>query len=141
MGQVLLGVAITVVVFSVAAVLLIRQRRRVARGGPWQIWAVARANTADGATAHLQVEAVIEASAPLPVGSALDGPALRDAVEEQLRRRITGHPVAALPSVGDGAPFVAPGLPSGMRVTHAVVTTSDVEVTPGLRRLVTDQTA
>ena len=127
-----------VVVIACTAVGLLVARRGVTPEEPRRLWTVSRANTSDGATANLEVEVVVELTEPGPRRSEVDGEVV-DLIESHVRRRITEHPVASLPSVGDDAPFVPPDVASGVRVLRAVVTASDVEVTPELRRLVTDR--
>jgi hypothetical protein len=125
-------------VIAVTVVALFASRRTVLPEEPRRLWTVSRANTSDGATANLEVEVVVELIEPGPGRTEIDEE-LVDLIESHVRRRITEHPVASLPSVGDDAPFVPPDVSPGVRLLRAVVTTSDVEVTPELRRLVTDR--
>lgn len=134
-GSVVAAAAVVVLLLAVWAIVSLQRAQR-GDTDPRHVWAVARANTSDGVTAHLEVEVVVQSTDPEAEGSDVD---LIDAVEEELRRRITGHPVASLPSVGDDTPFLPADLLAGVTIQRGVVTISDVEVTPELRRLVTDR--
>ncbi|NYG60642.1 hypothetical protein BJ980_003565 [Nocardioides daedukensis] len=148
----IVGAAAVVVIGVVVG--LLATRHKVPVNEPQRLWTVSRANTSDGVTARLEVEVVVELAGvgsrhgPVlgPVVGPGSGPAVGsvggetvDLIESAIRRRITEHPVASLPSVGDEAPFLPEEIIQGVRIVRAVVTASDVEVTPELRRLVTDR--
>lgn len=128
------------VLLGAAWFLLGRSRQHRPAVEPYRVWALARANTSDGVTAHLEVEVLVQLTDPGLDRSALDADVV-DAIEDELRQRITAHPVASLPSVGDDTPFLTADLLPGCEVLRGAVTISDVEVTPELRRLVTDRSA
>lgn len=132
--------AAVVVLLGAAWLFFGRPRQQRTTAEPHHVWALARANTSDGVTAHLEVEVLVQLTDPGADRSALDADVV-DAIEDELRQRITAHPVASLPSVGDDTPFLTADLLPGCEVLRGVVTISDVEVTPELRRLVTDRSA
>lgn len=136
-----LTAAVALVVLLVAGwAIFSLQRAQRHTPDPHQLWAVARANTSDGVTAHIEVEVVVRCTDAGTDRSTADL-TLIDAIEGQVRRRITDHPVASLPSVGDDTPFIPADLLDGFTIHTGVVTVADVEVTPELRRLVTDRSA
>ena len=98
---------------------------------------MATATTRDGVTAHLQVEYSWQGPRTRdPAG--LDA-AVADAVEDRLRRLVAARTVSALPGLGDDLGWTGEQLVPGVRVEHVSVTTSEVEVTGELRRLVQDR--
>jgi hypothetical protein len=127
-----------VAVLMCTALAMFASRRNAPPSEPHHLWTVSRANTSDGATARLEVEVAVEFTDGRLQRNDTDTEIV-DAVGEEIRQRIIDHPVASLPSVGDDAPFVNPDVVTGVRIVRAVVTASDVEVTPELRRLVTDR--
>ena len=92
--------------------------------------------TVDGVPALLQVEYVADLHAAGDHDLEELDRAIADTVEEATRRAIATWRVADLPTVGDTADWILPDAVAGARVEHAVVTLSDVQVTPELRRLV-----
>ncbi len=104
--------------------------------GGHHLWAVARANTRDGVTANIQVEVTVSG---LDKCVAVPSAEVVDALQAALRRRIVSSDLAGLPSLGDDPEFTADELPHGIRLDHSVVSISDVEVTPELRRLVSSR--
>ncbi|KQY54565.1 MULTISPECIES: hypothetical protein [unclassified Nocardioides] len=125
-------VAVSVLLVCVAAFL---RRTSEATPEPHRLWAVASANTTDGVTARTGVEFVVH----LP-GAVADAGTLSDAVEDLLRRGIAASPAHALPSIGDDPAGLSGATVAGVAIESAVVTSSEVEVTPELRRLMLDRT-
>jgi hypothetical protein len=110
--------------------------RRRTPPSPRHLWAVGKATTADGATAHLQLEFTLCAEDHDLEAEALDQVAM-DAVEGVLRVEVGRREVASLPAAGDAVDWLPAGLVPGARITNVFVISSDVEVTQELRRLVT----
>jgi len=108
---------------------------RPAEPRPIARWATARATTADGVVTDLSVDLVLR-----PLGSASRGPddehAALDAIEDALRRLITGAGVHDLPVAGDTLAAIEGTSVAGHRVEQATVTAAEVSVTPELHRLV-----
>ncbi|WP_157550913.1 hypothetical protein [Nocardioides jensenii] len=130
MVYVVLGLA-ALAALSFAAVTLMARRRTTPVVEPHRLWAVASANTADGVTAHLGVDFVA-----LRTASATEAGPVSDAVEDLLRHRIASSPARSLPSVGDEPGFLVGHAIGGTTIERAVVTASEVEVTPQFRRLI-----
>jgi hypothetical protein len=104
------------------------------------LWSLARATTADGVTARVEIEFTLEAL--LVDGSAEElAAAAIDAVESALRREIGSRSVSSLPTVGASVDWVAADLVPGARLGNAFVLGSDIEVTRQLQRLVVDDTS
>ncbi|QIX27377.1 hypothetical protein ncot_12770 [Nocardioides sp. JQ2195] len=93
------------------------------------LWAVAQANTSDGVTARLGVEftaAIDDHGASTVI----------DAVEGLLRHEIAASAAHQLPSVGDALPDLDAGGAAGTGIDRVVVASSEIQVTPEFRRLV-----
>lgn len=130
MVYVVLGLA-ALAALSFTAVSLMAHRRTGQEVAPHRLWAVASANTADGVTAHLGVDFVARRTAhPSEAGP------VADAVEDLLRHRIASSPARSLPSAGDEPGFLVGRDVVGTTIERAVVTASEVEVTPQFRRLI-----
>ena len=122
----ILGLAVlAVLLMTVLPVLFPRRADRTTEAH--RLWAAASANTSDGVTARTEVEFVVHLSGPA-------GP-VSDAVEDLLRREISSAPAHSLPSIGDDPPVLAGATAAGVRIESAVVTSSEVEVTPELRSM------
>jgi len=102
---------------------------------PRHLWAMGKATTADGATAHVQLEFTLCAEDPDLESEVLDRVAM-DAVEGELRVEVGRRPVASLPMVGDAVDWLPADLVPGATIANVFVIASDVEVTHELRRLV-----
>jgi hypothetical protein len=96
---------------------------------------VTTATTADGVTAHIQIEFILDARSVDIDPDVLDTAAM-DAVEAALRHEIARRRVAALPTAGDAIDWVATNLVPGVIIDNVFVISSDIEVTHELRRLV-----
>jgi hypothetical protein len=110
--------------------------RRRTPSSPRHLWAIGKATTADGATAHVHLEFALCAEDPDLEAEVLDRVAM-DAVEGVLRVEVGRRPVASLPMVGDAVDWVPADLVPGATIANVFVIASDVEVTHELRRLVT----
>lgn len=141
----LVELAVVVAVLVVAAVALTAVTRpwgRRSSGGPHRRWAVATATTRDGVTAHVQVEYSwdTDPGTGAPAAGAELDVRVADAVEDALRQLVSERTVAALPGLGDDPGWEPDQFVEGVRVEHVTVTTSEVEVSGELRRLVQDHT-
>ncbi|KRF15409.1 hypothetical protein ASG90_11960 [Nocardioides sp. Soil797] len=130
MTELALAVAVLAVVAGLALALPAVVRRR-GEAGPrsHHLWAVAQANTADGVTARLSVDFVAV------IDHGIEPTAVVDAVEDLLRHEIAACTAHQLPSVGD----ICTGIDTSVEeasIEHLVVASSEIEVTPELRRLI-----
>jgi len=110
--------------------------RRTSDASPRHLWAIATVTTADGVSAHVQIEFTLDAQAVDVDPDAVDW-ATMDAVEDILRQEMGRSRVASLPMAGDALDWVPPDLVPGAPIANVFVLSSDVEVTHELRRLVT----
>lgn len=94
------------------------------------LWAIASANTLDGVTARIEVDFVADLES-----LESETTSLILAVEDLLRLAIATSNAEHLPSVGDDLTDLIGGVVDGVTLERAVVTTSDIEVTPEFRRL------
>ena len=94
------------------------------------LWAIASANTLDGVTARIEVDFVADLES-----LESETTSLILAVEDLLRLAIVTSNAEHLPSVGDDLTDLIGGVVDGVTLERAVVTTSDIEVTPEFRRL------
>lgn len=94
------------------------------------LWAIASANTIDGVTARIEVDFVADLES-----LESETTSLILAVEDLLRLAIAISNAEHLPSVGDDLTDLIGGVVDGVTLERAVVTTSDIEVTPEFRRL------
>lgn len=134
MVYVVLGLAALAALAFTAVSLM--AHRRTGPETPHRLWAVASANTADGVTAHLGVDFVARRNAAHSQAAPSEAGLVSDAVEDLLRHRIASSPARSLPSVGDEPGFLVGHDVVGTTIERAVVTTSEVEVTPQFRRLI-----
>lgn len=134
---VLLGVVVLALV-GLGAWSLGRSRPTGQGVGTVRRWASAHATTADGVTAVVHVEFTMRAEEGV-LDPARDAEVI-DAVEAAVRQAIAVTHVDALPAMGDTPDWFALIELPGITLKHAVVTASDVRVTPELRRLVADCT-
>jgi hypothetical protein len=111
--------------------------RRAPRPSARHLWAITTATTSDGVVAHVQIEFTLHVGAVDADPDALDR-ATMDAVEGVLRYEIGRRPIASLPMAGTPMDWVPPNLVPGATIGNVFVTSSDVEVTQELRRLVTN---
>ena len=94
------------------------------------LWALASANTLDGVTARIEIDFVVDSECLDPKTTALI-----HAVEDLLRLAIATSSAEHLPSMGDDPTVLIGDVVEGVALERAVVTTSDIEVTPEFRRL------
>jgi regulator of protease activity HflC (stomatin/prohibitin superfamily) len=97
-------------------------------------WEGVSARTADGATARLQVEYALRVTDPVVAPVDVDAQ-VADAVQGRLRHAIADTRAGDLPDSGFDPGWEPGSFVPGVAVEHVAVTSSDVAVTPELRRL------
>ncbi|PUA80050.1 hypothetical protein [Nocardioides currus] len=133
--EIVLVVGLIVAALAAGTVLRLLSSRERPSLEPRHRVVVATATTADGVTAHLQATYV------LTVLDAQDaGPGPDEFVDTQLgsrlRHLIAERLVGELPITGESVDdLIGDGLP-GVRIEHVTVASTDVVVSPELRRLV-----